>query len=132
VVRGSAYAIPTCCRTDALVSEHPALQATLGCAPSVYACYRFAPKLRAYSDRLDACIGRVTASLRSELPELGGDVSIDASDLPAFGNGGPHAPALLGALHSRGFRPETCAMDSGCSPARSQGCEPFPSRRSRP
>src|SRR3954466_143755 len=51
----SLYAIPTWSRTAALVSEHPALQSVLDCAPSVYACYRFATKLRAHSDKLDAC-----------------------------------------------------------------------------
>src|SRR5437667_4514806 len=49
----SLYAIPTWTRTVALVREHAALQAALGCAPSVYACYRFAAKLRAYSTLLD-------------------------------------------------------------------------------
>ena len=58
----SLYAIPTWTRTVALVREHAALQSTLGCAPSVYACYRFATKLRTYGDKLDACIARVLAS----------------------------------------------------------------------
>src|SRR5215218_7963326 len=76
----SLYAIPTWSRTAALVREHVALQAILGCVPSVYACYRFAAKLRAYSDLLDGCIDRVTASLRAKDPEMGRDVAIDASD----------------------------------------------------
>lgn len=83
----SMCAIPTWSRTARLVAEHPALQSVLGCVPSVYACYRFAVKLRAYSDALDACIARVLASLRAQLPEFGGDVAIDASDMPAFANG---------------------------------------------
>jgi Transposase DDE domain len=83
----SLYAIPTWTRTVALAHEHPALQATLGCAPSVYARYRFAAKLRTYSDKLDACIARVLASLRAEHPGMGADVAIDASDLPAYANG---------------------------------------------
>src|SRR5215211_6197616 len=83
----SLYAIPTWTRTVALVNEHPVLQRALGCTPSVYACYRFATKLRTYSDRLDACIARVLASLRAELPNMGRDVSIDASDMPAYANG---------------------------------------------
>jgi hypothetical protein len=66
----SLYAIPTWSRTAALVAEHPALQATLGCAPSVYACYSFATKLRAHSDKLDACIGGVLSGLRVPHPEL--------------------------------------------------------------
>jgi hypothetical protein len=55
--------------------------------PSVYACYRFATKLRPYSDKLDACIARVLSSLKACEPEMGDDVSIDASDLPAYANG---------------------------------------------
>jgi Transposase DDE domain len=83
----SLYAIPTWSRTAALVSEHPALQDTLGCAPSVYACYRFTAKLRVHSDTLGACIGRVLDALRAAHPDMGRDVSIDASDLPAYANG---------------------------------------------
>ena len=84
------YAIPSWTRTVALVSEHAALQAAIGCegaVPSVYACYRFAVKLRRFKPLLDACIARVTASLHSEMPEMGTDVAIDASDLPAYANG---------------------------------------------
>jgi hypothetical protein len=69
------------------VREHAALQRAIGCAPSVYACYRFTVKLRTYSDKLDACITRVLASLRAEHPDMGSDMAIDASDLPAFANG---------------------------------------------
>jgi Transposase DDE domain len=83
----SMYAIPTWSRTARLVAEHDGLSAILGCAPSVYACYRFAAKLRLYSDKLDARIASVLASLRDEMPEMGRDVSIDASDLPAYANG---------------------------------------------
>ena len=59
----------------------------LGCCPSVYACYRFGSKLRLHSDKLDGCIASVLASLRREMPEMGREVSIDASDLPAYANG---------------------------------------------
>jgi hypothetical protein len=86
----SMYAVPTWTRTVALVREHAALQAALGCEgepPSVYACYRFAAKLRAYKPLLDACLARVTASLHEALPEMGADVAIDASDMPAYANG---------------------------------------------
>jgi hypothetical protein len=83
----SMYAIPTWSRTARLAAEHPGLQAVLGCAPSVYACYRFAAKLRTYSELLDGCIARALASLRAQLPEFGRDVAIDASDLPAYANG---------------------------------------------
>jgi hypothetical protein len=41
------YALPTWSRTCRLVAEHPGLQAVLGCAPSQWACYRFARQMRA-------------------------------------------------------------------------------------
>ena len=64
----SMYAIPTWTRTVALVREHSALRAAVvgslsSDVPSVYACYRFTAKLRAYSDMLTGCIDRVTAGL---------------------------------------------------------------------
>lgn len=42
----SLYAIPTWSRTAALIAEHATLRDALGDAPSVYALYRFATKLR--------------------------------------------------------------------------------------
>jgi transposase, IS5 family len=83
----SLYAIPTWSRTAALVAEHEGLQAILGCCPSVYACYRFTAKLRDHRAMLDACIGRVVASLHAKVPGYGQDVAIDASDMPAYANG---------------------------------------------
>jgi len=83
----SLYAIPTWTRTVALIAEHDALRQALGGSPSVYACYRFAAKLRQHKPLLDACLDRIAASLRAELPGYGRDVAIDASDLPAFANG---------------------------------------------
>jgi len=83
----SLYAIPTWSRTAALIAEHAALRDALGDAPSVYALYRFAAKLREHKPLLDACLDRVAASLRVELPEYGRDIAIDASDLPAYANG---------------------------------------------
>lgn len=83
----SLYAIPTWSRTAALISEHAALREALGDAPSVYALYRFATKLRQHKPLVDACLNRVTAALRAELPGYGRDVAIDASDLPAYANG---------------------------------------------
>jgi hypothetical protein len=83
----SLYAIPTWSRTAALIAEHAALRDALGDAPSVYACYRFAAKLREHKPLLDACLARVAASLRAELPEYGRNLAIDASDLPAYANG---------------------------------------------
>jgi hypothetical protein len=86
------YTLPTWTRAVALVREHAALRMALGCpdvasVPSVHACYRFAAKLRAFKPLLDACLDRVTAALHEQIPELGATVAIDASDLPAYGNG---------------------------------------------
>lgn len=83
----SLYAIPTWSRTAALIGEHAALQAALGGAPSVYACYRFAAKLREHKPLLDAALASLVAGLSAELPEYGQDIAIDASDLPAYANG---------------------------------------------
>ncbi len=84
----SLYSIPTWTRTVALVREHDALcEAIGGECPSVYAAYRFAAKLRVYSDLLDACIARVLDRLHAENPDFGRDLAIDASDMPAYANG---------------------------------------------
>lgn len=86
----SIYAIPTWTRTVALVREHVALQAALGCEgnpPSEWACYRFAAKLREHKHLLDACIDTVLTRLRAENPGMGENVAIDGSDLPAYANG---------------------------------------------
>ena len=83
----SPYAIPTWSRTAALIAEHTGLQEARGGCPSVYACYRFATKLRKHRPLLDACLERVTASLRNQIPEYGEDIAIDASDLAAYANG---------------------------------------------
>jgi len=86
----SMYSIPTWTRTARLVAEHAALRTALGCedaAPSEWACYRFAAKLRAYKPLLDACIDAVTARLHDAHPEMGTNVAIDGSDLPAYANG---------------------------------------------
>jgi transposase, IS5 family len=83
----SLYAIPTWSRTAALIAEHDTLREALGDAPSVYACYRFAAKLRAHSPLVEATLGAIVSALRAELPEYGKDLAIDASDLPAYANG---------------------------------------------
>jgi len=88
----SLYTLPTWTRTVGLVREHAALRTAIGCpdpasVPSVHACYRFTAKLRKFTPLLDACLDRVTAALHEQLPELGTTVAIDASDLPAYGNG---------------------------------------------
>jgi hypothetical protein len=81
------FALPTWTRVAALIEEHPGLQAALGGSPSIWACYRFANKLREQKPLLDACLDSVTVALRDELPEYGRNIAIDASDMPAYGNG---------------------------------------------
>ena len=44
-----------------------ALQAALGCVPSVYACYCFTAKLRANGDALNRCIDGVLSGLAADL-----------------------------------------------------------------
>lgn len=83
----SLYAIPTWTRTAGLIGDHAALSDVLDGTPSEWACYRFAKKLREHKPVLDACLNRVAASLRAELPSMGTAVAIDASDLPAYANG---------------------------------------------
>ncbi len=83
----SLFALPTWTCTAALIAEHPGLQATLSGAPSCWAMYRFATKLRANRPALAACLDACAASLRAQYPAMGRDVAIDASDMPAFANG---------------------------------------------
>ena len=71
-----------------MTQREPGLHSPIGGeCPSVYAAYRFAAKLRAYSDLLDACIARVLDRFHRENPDFGRDLAIDASDLPAYANG---------------------------------------------
>ncbi|MDQ3885775.1 MAG: transposase, partial [Actinomycetota bacterium] len=44
-------------------------------------------KLREHSAALADCLDRVLAGLREVIPDLGADLAIDGSDLPAFANG---------------------------------------------
>jgi hypothetical protein len=82
------YAIPTWSRVSRLVAEHPALQAVLGAAPSQWACYRFARMLRERDGwALMQCMNNVLASLREQNPDMGQNVAIDGSDMPAYANG---------------------------------------------
>jgi hypothetical protein len=83
----SLFALPTWTWMAALVAEHPGLQDALGAAPSCWAMYRFATKLRANRPALAACLDACAASLRAQYPAMGRDVAIDASDMPAFANG---------------------------------------------
>jgi hypothetical protein len=81
------FALPTWTFVAALIAEHPGLQDALGGCPSVWAMYRFSVKLRDNHAALEACLDSLAESLRSEYPDFGRDVAIDASDLPAFANG---------------------------------------------
>src|SRR2546423_739961 len=51
------------------------------------ACYRFTRTLREHTELLADCLDGVLASLRDRLPEMGREVAIDGSDLPAYANG---------------------------------------------
>jgi hypothetical protein len=84
----SLFALPTWTFVAALIAEHAGLQKVLGETPSVWAMYRFARKLRQNRPVLDACLNACAASLRAEYgDDLGKDLAIDASDMPAFANG---------------------------------------------
>jgi hypothetical protein len=83
----SVYCLPTWTRTARLIAEHAALRDAIGGAPSQWACYRFAAKLREHGDALANCIDRVLARLRAARPEMGKTIAIDGSDLPAYANG---------------------------------------------
>ena len=46
-----------------------------------------ARKLRAEREVLAGCFDALAASLREQYPDMGRAVAIDASDMPAYGNG---------------------------------------------
>jgi|SRR5580658_6240745 IS5 family transposase len=83
----AVYCLPTWSRTARPIAEHDALRDAIGGAPSQWACYRFAVKLREHGDMLTACIEAVLAKLRDAKPEMGKMIAIDGSDLPAYANG---------------------------------------------
>ena len=83
----AVYALPTWTRTARLIAEHAALREGIGGAPSQWACYRFAAKLREHGDALVNCIDSILAKLRDARPDMGKTVAIDGSDLPAYANG---------------------------------------------
>src|SRR5437762_1238585 len=68
------YALPTWTWVAALIEEHPGLSQALGGKPSVWACYRFATKLRRNKPLLAECIDEIATALRAEIPDLGADV----------------------------------------------------------
>jgi transposase len=81
------YALPTWTRVSDLIAEHAGLSDALGGTPSHWACYRFARKLRTERAALAACLDALAASLRQHYPDMGREVAIDASDMPAYANG---------------------------------------------
>jgi hypothetical protein len=81
------YALPTWTRVADLIAEHPGLESVLGGAPSHWACYRFATKLRRERNRIAGCVDALAAALREQHPDMGREVAIDASDMPAYANG---------------------------------------------
>jgi hypothetical protein len=62
------YALPTWTRVADLIAEHSGLSDALGGAPSHWACYRFARKLRAEREILAGTLDALAASLRSITP----------------------------------------------------------------
>lgn len=90
----SLYGFPTWTRVVALVADHAALRMVLGIgngpAPSHWACYRFATKLREHDSVVTECIDTVLAGLAKQHPKMGEQVAIDGSDLPAYANGQRH------------------------------------------
>src|SRR5579863_628415 len=100
------YALPTWTRTARLIAEHAALREAIGGAPSHWACYRFAAKLRDHADMLTACIDRVLATLHAAHPEMGQTVAIDGSDMPAYANGHKHVGNKNGPLRTRWADPD--------------------------
>ncbi|MHB8470731.1 MAG: transposase [Gaiellaceae bacterium] len=81
------YALPTWTRVADLIAEHPGLSDALGGTPSHWACYRFARKRRTERAALAACLDALAASLREHYPDMGREVAVDASDMPAYANG---------------------------------------------
>jgi hypothetical protein len=70
-----------------LIGEHPVLQEILGCTPSRWAAYRFAARLLRDGSPLQNYLAAVLESLKTEMPGLGVDVAIDATDITAWSNG---------------------------------------------
>lgn len=92
VVAKSLYEMTTWTRTLALVREHAGLRAAIGCVddrdvPSIDAIYRFTKKLCVYEGQRQACIDSVLRGLDAKLSDMGKDIAIDGSDIPAYANG---------------------------------------------
>jgi hypothetical protein len=92
VLAKSLYGLTTWTRTLTLVREHAALRAAIGCVndrdvPSIDSTYRFVKKLRRCEGQRQECIDAVLEALRSKNHEMGRDIAIDGSDMPAYANG---------------------------------------------
>ncbi len=92
MVAKSLYALPTWTRTLALVHEHAGLRAAIGCVkedevPSIDAIYRFKKKLGECEGQRQECIDAVLTALHEKKPEMGRDIAIDGSSMPAYANG---------------------------------------------
>jgi hypothetical protein len=114
------YALPTWTRTADLIAEHPGLSGALGGTPSHWACYRFAGKLRRERERIAGCVDALAAALREQYPDMGREVAIDASDMPAYANGqrflynhGPERQAYSGPDASWGHRSAVSTRKGG-------------------
>jgi hypothetical protein len=84
------YSISTWTKIVSLVNEHEALSKVIspnGDIPSVFACYRFTKKLKDNDHLLEKSIKNTISSLNKKNPEFGKNISIDASDIPAYANG---------------------------------------------
>jgi hypothetical protein len=81
------YGLPTWTRVASLLADHAGLQDALGGCPSLSSCYRFTVKLRENQPLLADCLDQIADGLREQMPGMGRNVAIDASDLPAFANG---------------------------------------------
>jgi Transposase DDE domain len=116
----AVYALPAWTRTVRLIAEHAALREVPGGAPSHWACYRFAGKLRGHGGMLTACLDRVLASLHGAGPLMGEVIAIDGPDLPAYANGhrhlfqdGPLRTKFAGPGASWGHRPAISVRKGG-------------------
>jgi hypothetical protein len=64
----------------------------LGVAPSIHAAYRFTVKLLEHGKALANCLDHVLVEFQEAIPDLGANLAIDGSDLPAYANGMRNLP----------------------------------------
>ena len=70
------------------VSSHAtAISASVSVESAPTECASAAALIASVALVLDVCLDQIAAALREQHPDLGRDVAIDASDLPAFANG---------------------------------------------